>query len=79
MENLSKSSASLALSSPKLRSHEKKNKEKGLVKNFQIKKKRKYSSLKFAVWNQSAIVHHVFIFLFANHKKISLLGSQREK
>ena len=62
--------------------HLKKKKEKKLAqlieKDFQIEKERK-SSLKFAGRNQNAICSSCFIFLFANHKKITLLGSQREK
>ena len=39
-----------------------------------------YSSLKFAKWNQKAIlIHHNLFPLFANHKKIILLGSQKER
>ena len=47
-------------------------------KNFQADKKK--SSLKLAGRNQNAIGFIMFLlFLFANHKKISILGSQREK
>ena len=49
-----------------------------MSKNFQ---KKKCSSLKFAIWNQKAIFNssHFYFSLFANHKRIIPLGSQKEE
>ena len=65
-------------------SHEDKRKKTWLVqiiwawtRNFP---KKKYSSLRFAMWNQNAILFHHHLFpLVANHKKVTLLGSQKER
>ena len=72
----------LALSSP-FCSHESK-KRKNMVSASYLgmneKFSKKYSSLRFAMWNQNAILFHHHLFpLVANHKKVTLLGSQKER
>ena len=73
--------AFLDLSSP-FCSHETKRKKMWLVQNHLGMNRdfKCYSSLKFAKWNQKAIlIHHNLFSLFANHKKIILLRSQKER